>query len=31
MVCAALDPFAQEDVRGQTGMLVRRSGMVWKG
>jgi hypothetical protein len=24
-------PVAQEDVGGQTGMLVRRSGMVWKG
>jgi hypothetical protein len=24
-------PVAQEDVGGRTGMLVRRSGMVWKG
>ncbi len=31
MVCAALDPVAQEDVGGQTGTLVRGSGIIWEG
>jgi hypothetical protein len=31
MVCAALDPLLRRDVGGQTGMLARRSAMVWRG